>query len=325
MEQNNELAVMQKANFMPVMDSNDVLARHSALAQFRSQVLKQDVDYGKIPGTSKDTLLKPGAEKLCTLFGLSASFEIVDRVEDWNGKQHDGEAFFYYLYRCTLSRGETNIASSDGSCNSFEKKYRYRTANRKCPTCGAEAIIKGKAEYGGGWLCWKKKDGCGATFKDGDEAIESQEAGNVPNPDVADLVNTIQKMAQKRALVAAALLAVNASEFFTQDMEDFVVQEEHAPQQPVQQTIELATPAMVKHFNEVLDAAIAMGFTTKSGVAPKPFTVDMPKHVVEAKGQALLDFITAKESESAPLSTEEEFNNIGGDPDDVPINAELVA
>jgi hypothetical protein len=42
----------------------------------------------------------------------------------------------------------------------------------------------------------------------------------VPNPDVADLVNTIDKVAQKRALIAATLIAVNASEFFTQDVED---------------------------------------------------------------------------------------------------------
>src|SRR5436305_40562 len=37
---------------------------------------------------------------------------------------------------------------------------------------------------------------------------------------IADQVNTIQKMAQKRSLVAAVLIAVNASEFFTQDVED---------------------------------------------------------------------------------------------------------
>jgi hypothetical protein len=42
----------------------------------------------------------------------------------------------------------------------------------------------------------------------------------IPNPDVADAVNTVQKMAQKRALVAATLIATSASEFFTQDLED---------------------------------------------------------------------------------------------------------
>jgi hypothetical protein len=36
-------------------------------------------------------------------------------------------------------------------------------------------------------------------------------------------VNTIQKMAQKRALVAAVLNATNASDWFTQDVEDYVV------------------------------------------------------------------------------------------------------
>jgi hypothetical protein len=34
-----------------------------------------------------------------------------------------------------------------------------------CPSCGVVgAIIKGKPEYGGGWLCFGKKGGCGAKF-----------------------------------------------------------------------------------------------------------------------------------------------------------------
>lgn len=35
----------------------------------------------------------------------------------------------------------------------------------KCPDCGeTKAVIKGKAEYGGGYLCFKKKGGCGAKW-----------------------------------------------------------------------------------------------------------------------------------------------------------------
>lgn len=37
---------------------------------------------------------------------------------------------------------------------------------RKCPVCGEETVIKGKKEYGGGYVCWKAKGGCGATFAD---------------------------------------------------------------------------------------------------------------------------------------------------------------
>jgi hypothetical protein len=56
----------------------------------------------------------------------------------------------------------------------------------------------------------------------------------VPNEDIASQVNTINKMAQKRALVAATLIAVNASEFFTQDLEDWgeyaEIEPKHIPQ-----------------------------------------------------------------------------------------------
>ena len=53
-----------------------------------------------------------------------------------------------------------------------------------------------------------------------DKAITEQQTGRVPNPDTADQVNTILKMAEKRALIAATLIAVNASDYFTQDIED---------------------------------------------------------------------------------------------------------
>jgi hypothetical protein len=38
---------------------------------------------------------------------------------------------------------------------------------------------------------------------------------------IADIQNTLMKMAQKRAFVGATILAVGASDFFTQDLEDF--------------------------------------------------------------------------------------------------------
>src|ERR687896_462647 len=194
--------------------------RYNAVTEFVSRVLRKDVDYGVIPGTEKRTLLKPGAEKLTTFFGLSTRFQLLERIEDWTGESHGGEPFFYYLYRCQLARGDLLIAEGDASCNSREAKYRWREAQRACPACGQSAIIKGREEYGGGWVCFKKKGGCGAKYPDGDQTIESQQTGRVFNPDIADQVNTIQKMSQKRSLVGAVLLAVNASEFFTQDVED---------------------------------------------------------------------------------------------------------
>lgn len=219
-ETGRALVAVERARFMPAMSIESAVERYNAVTEFVSRVLRKDVDYGVIPGTEKRTLLKPGAEKLTTFFGLSTRFELLERIEDWTGEQHGGEPFFYYLYRCRLLRGDVLIAEGDASCNSREAKYRWREAQRACPACGQAAIIKGREEYGGGWVCFKKKGGCGAKYPDGDQSIETQQVGRVYNPDIADQVNTIQKMSQKRSLVGAVLLAVNASEFFTQDVED---------------------------------------------------------------------------------------------------------
>lgn len=227
MDRKAELAVIEghladdRDTWLPVLSIQDSMQRRDSVVEFVGKCMKPDTDYGVIPGTGgKPTLLKPGAEKLCTLFGLSKHFTLPTVVEDWTGRDHNGEPFFYYVYRCSLYRGDLLVAEADGSCNSWEKKYRYRQTQRVCPKCGQPAIITGKAEYGGGFLCFGKKGGCGAKFKENDPIILDQKVGQEPNPDVADQVNTIQKMAQKRALVAACLLAVNASEFFTQDIED---------------------------------------------------------------------------------------------------------
>jgi len=173
-------------------------------------------DYGVIPGTTKPTLLKPGAEKIAKLLGLADTYEIMDRQEDWQ------RPFFRYLIKCSLSsvKHGSTISEGLGECNSMESKYRWRETNRKCPVCGEEAIIKGKAEYGGGWLCFKKTGGCGTKWDNDAAEIIGQKVGRVENEDIYSQVNTILKMAKKRALVDAALSAGRLSQVFTQDIED---------------------------------------------------------------------------------------------------------
>ena len=210
--------------WMPVLSVADAITRRNLMVEVAQQLMAAGVDYGVIPGTgSKPVLLKPGAEKLCSLFGLSPEIPEEYVIEDWTGGEHSGEPFFYYRFKCRVTKNGILLGEGIGSANSWEVKYRYRTAERKCPRCGAPAIIKGKEEYGGGWLCFAKKGGCGAKFKPGDPAIEAQSMKRVANAEIFDQVNTIQKMAHKRALVAAVLIATNASEFFTQDVENMDV------------------------------------------------------------------------------------------------------
>jgi hypothetical protein len=239
MSDQNAIVVSQSAYLAPITDVKTALMRYQAVKDFIGSILKEGVDYGKIPGAGdKPTLLKPGAEKMCSFFGFSVRFILVEKVEDWTGENHGNEPFFYYQYRAQLWRGDVMAAEGDGSANSWEKKYRYRQAQRICPDCGQPAIFKSKdrPEY----YCWSKKGGCGAKFPISDPRINEQEVGQVKNPDVADTVNTIQKMAQKRALLAPVLIATNTSDYFTQDIEDFVTgewrDEPPAKQQPTNQT-----------------------------------------------------------------------------------------
>ena len=245
----NELATINTMYLAPAASLAEAAERYNAFKKFVETILVKGQDYGEIPGVSKPTLLKPGAEKLNSFFGLSAKFTLVDSEKDWTGQNHGGEPFFYFEYRCDLYRGDQFVASCDGSCNSWEKKYRYRWMNElDVPSY----IDKSKLEYKDGTISefkfsiekgettgkygkpaeyWKQ-------FRDAiangtarkvmkrakDREYEAYEIGGkiyaVPNHDVADQVNTIQKMAQKRAFVGASLIATNASEFFTQDIED---------------------------------------------------------------------------------------------------------
>jgi hypothetical protein len=226
----NELVVSSAAEaYLPVLNVQLAVHRQSAITQYVKDAFIEGKDYGVIPGVNKPSLFKPGAEKLLTFFGLAAQFVEVETVEDWTGAEHGGEAFFMYRYRCDMYRNGNLLGSGIGSCNSWESKYRYRNGERVCPECGKAYIMRSKfppknqPKADPGWYCYAKKGGCGAEFDANDKRITEQVIGKVPNPDPADVVNTIDKMAQKRALVAGCLITVNASDYFTQDVEDMVV------------------------------------------------------------------------------------------------------
>jgi hypothetical protein len=223
------IQVSQSGYLAPVADLNTILTIHQAKKEFIEKIFREGIDYGPIPGNDKKTLLKAGAEKLSSLFGLHPVFIDVNTVEDWTGIDHGGEIFLMYRQKCQLYLGDNIIASADGSCNSWEKKYRYRQMQRVCPECGKAAIKKSQyppknKALGNvpGWYCFAKIGGCGAEFGVTDPAIVNQQTGQEKNQDVAEQANTILKMAQKRALVAATLIATNVSDYFTQDMEDFI-------------------------------------------------------------------------------------------------------
>ncbi|MEW6301256.1 MAG: hypothetical protein AB1671_26565 [Thermodesulfobacteriota bacterium] len=209
-----ELATVENKEGAP-LTAQEIKAQVQLIQEVMQAVMQEGYHYGVIPGTEKPTLLKPGAEKLTMTFRLAPMLHVESREL--------GDGHREYQVRCTLVHIPTGriFGEGVGLCSTLESRYRYRYAERVCPHCGKPTIIKGRAEYGGGWLCFQRKGGCGAKFGEQDPAIVNQQAGRVENLDLADTYNTVLKMAKKRALIDATLTATAASDIFTQDLEDF--------------------------------------------------------------------------------------------------------
>lgn len=192
-----------------MVSAGQLAERVTRLDEIFRGVMQEGVDYGVIPGTQRPTLLKPGAEMLGIVFGLSARFEVMpESIQDWAG------GFFHFVVKCTLVDGNGQLRGEGyGECNTREARYRWRNSVPSCPSCGHE-VRRSRQEPG--WYCWTKQGGCGATFPP--DAIAP--GGRIENSEPYDLVNTCLKMGQKRAHVCAVLSTTGASRIFTQDVED---------------------------------------------------------------------------------------------------------
>lgn len=186
------------------------------ITRIHRELMDPETDYGVIPGTNKPTLLKSGAEKLCDFYRLAAAFHPEIRIGD-------GESAppITVVTECRLHLGTLDgpvVNTGHGAANSWERRYRYRRGERTCPACEKTGtIIKGRAEFGGGWTCWAKKGGCGAKWRDDAPEIVDQPVGDVENGDPYDLLNTLLKIAEKRAYVDATLRATATSGLYSQD------------------------------------------------------------------------------------------------------------
>lgn len=172
-----------------IMAAEEAAALDKSLRDMMRAVLREDVDFGVIPGTgSKPTLLKPGAEKLLQWFGFGHSTQKVETERDADGNR------LGVTYRCVITKAmqdgrEVTVASCEGYAGYDEDRF-YTTAAQ------AEAKERAMAER------YQR------------------------NPNSAKFLeyrapwNSVIKMCQKRAMVGAALQATSASTLFTQDLED---------------------------------------------------------------------------------------------------------
>jgi hypothetical protein len=243
-----------EADILPRMVYSPAQAKQrlEELQQFISEVMvpsqvddkgnvTRDGDYGPpFPGSKKKVLLKAGAEKLAEVYGFTVEPVITQRIEKWTEK--DGGPFFHYEVEAKIYSKRTGnlVGKGVGSCNSMENRYRYRQGQRECPACGSATIFKSKPQFGGGWYCNQRAGGCGESFKpnsDGAREIEAQVVGKVENDDIHTQVNTILKIAKKRAYIDGVISVTQSSGLLTGEEGD-----EEQPQQRKRTSGAQATP-----------------------------------------------------------------------------------
>lgn len=245
----------------------ELLEQSRKVAQAMSAAMVEGTHYGLVPGVSKPTLLKPGAEKLCVLFRLAPHYE---RELVYGPGDH-----LTAVVACTLRHAPTGmvISTGEGLCTTKESKYAYRRAELACPDCGQQAIVRSAKKSA--YFCIRDKGGCGHRFAFGSEQareLDGMDVGRKDNPDLPDAWNTVLKMADKRALVAAVLNGTAASDVFTQDVEETVRQQESGEPEP------------------------------DSGAADRPFDPgkDLLAGAAQFKGRSAMKLIAAALEASAP-------------------------
>ncbi|HYL70148.1 MAG TPA: hypothetical protein VEY89_02455, partial [Candidatus Dormibacteraeota bacterium] len=178
---------------LTTLDVEHLRSRIQKIQQAMKKVMKANVHYGKIPGTQKNTLLKPGAEVLLTMFQIAAEPEIQE-LED-----PDGHVRYRVRTRGFHIPTGSTIGYGIGECSTAESKYAWRAAvsTEEYDATEYEARRIKHGYYNG-------------------KPTELMQVATNPS----DLANTVLKMAKKRSIVDLCLTALGASDVFEQDLEE---------------------------------------------------------------------------------------------------------
>lgn len=211
----------------------EIADNRNFIAKVIKAEMKEGLHYGMIPGCGKKpALFLPGAQIIGNLYQVRPDYQIFEKELPDNHRE--------FRLTCTIRTtiGGLEVSQGVGLCSSMEAKYRYRNNGY---TSGLEwtgdpvpkTFYKIQNSQEGGkkaameWL--EKQYGPGATPRKNDEDVwevaiyKKEKAGKeikAENPNLADILNTVLKMAKKRAFVDAIITMAGVSDYFTQDLED---------------------------------------------------------------------------------------------------------
>jgi hypothetical protein len=233
------IAPLQKKSIAEIRD--DEKYRKSLIKVMVCGKANEGAHYGVVPGIKGNLVYKDGIQFLADAYYIGYGEPSLSK-EPRTVTLSDGKVIEHFDVTAKIpiyNRVTGDVTTVGvGSCSTLETKYRYRGEERSCPKCGSNAIIQGKAEYGGGWLCYQKKGGCGAKFKADDHEITDQPIGKSENLNPADVLDTVISMAIKRARGRSTLEVTGMSRFFhlppdvTDEGPDYDGSREHENESP---------------------------------------------------------------------------------------------
>lgn len=251
------------------MGVTEVLAHVTAVQHVMRAVMKEEVHYGRIPGTDKPSLYKQGAEVLCLAFKIAPRY----RVEDLSTAD---TARFRVICEGVHSPTGTVMGEGLGECSGAEEKYRWRKA-----VCVEE--FEGLAD-GLRRVKFGRKSGGGFYTV------------NQIRVDAADVANTVLKMAKKRALIDMVLTVTAASDMFNQDLDDLdatlrehLTEDEQVAAAQVTRdewTAKAAAAKTTEALTQVMKAGVKVFQDTRDKDGYRMFASAVQKRGAELKGAA---------------------------------------
>jgi len=183
---NNEaLAVLDRG----ARGMEEVVARVQRVREVMRDLMEEGVHYGRIPGTQKPSLWKPGAELLLMTFRIGPKLEVEDLSNGDSIRYRVKVIGFYQPTNETLGEGI-------GEASTDEEKYRWRAA------------VHAKE--------WDATPEDRRRIKYDRNGNETKQIRTSP----ADLANTVLLMAVKRGTVNLTRVVTACSDIFDQDLED---------------------------------------------------------------------------------------------------------
>lgn len=191
-------------NVAPRLTAAEMRAQVNLIQEVMRAVMIEGVHYGVLPGCDRPSLYKAGSEILLATFMIA----VIPEIEDLSTPD---EIRYRVLTKGIYKRDGTVVGIGVGECSSNEEKYKWRRA-----ICDEEwdetPEDRRRLKWCKGYWSVNKKTG----ERVWNNAYQIKQV----RAEIADIANTILKMAKKRSQIDLTLTATAASDIFTQDIED---------------------------------------------------------------------------------------------------------